>query len=368
MIAVMQRVVFYGKGGIGKSTISSNISAVVALDGRKILHVGCDPKHDSTVSLMGGQMIQTVLDAGFTNNATAAGLVHVSTTGVHCVEAGGPQAGVGCAGRGISRTVDILRKAGLLDDNSYDAVVYDLLGDVVCGGFAAPLRRDVGEKVVIISSEEVMSLYAANNVARAVVNYAENGVVCAGLILNLRDPNEDLGPVKRFASLLNVPILGIVRREPLIRKAEYVRKPVVEYAPDAPITAQFRRLAKIVFEKPAAECVLPTPLSDEAFYRLTQCEFQPSEEDLARAAVARPSGFKSLPLFNDADELSPGSLTPAKPADDAAVSWRSKDYERDLEAGRRAVKRGLVSEQVALARLTGAYPELAQALVQQDLH
>ena len=103
MIGAMQRVVFYGKGGIGKSTISSNISAVVALDGQKILHVGCDPKHDSTVSLMGGQMIQTVLDAGLTSQATAEDLVHVSTTGVHCVEAGGPQAGVGCAGRGISR-------------------------------------------------------------------------------------------------------------------------------------------------------------------------------------------------------------------------------------------------------------------------
>lgn len=362
----MQRIVFYGKGGIGKSTISSNISAVVALDGKKILHVGCDPKHDSTVSLMGGRMIPTVLDSGFTSQPTAEELVSVSSTGVHCVEAGGPQAGVGCAGRGISRTVDIMRQAGLLAEQTYDAVVYDLLGDVVCGGFAAPLRREVGEKVVIISSEEVMSLYAANNVARAVVNYAENGIVCAGIILNLRDPNEDLGPVTRFAQLLNVPILGIIRREPLIRKAEYARRPVVEYAPDAPITGQFRRLARAIFEKSTADCSMPTPLSDEAFYRLTQCEFQPNEEDLARANATRPRG--SLPVLQGPHVEAAEAPAPvvAETVDEAAALAR-RDYLRDLEGGRLAVKRGLVDETLALTRLMNAYPHFAKTLTVQDL-
>lgn len=362
----MQRIVFYGKGGIGKSTISSNISAAMALAGRKILHVGCDPKHDSTVSLMGGRMIPTVLDAGFGKTASAQDLVSVSATGVHCVESGGPQAGVGCAGRGISRTVDIMRSAGLLTDDSYDAVIYDLLGDVVCGGFAAPLRRDVGEKVVIISSEEMMSLYAANNVARAVVSYADNGIVCAGIVLNLRDPDEHLSAVKRFADLLNVPILGIIRREPLIRKAEYRRCTVVEYAPDAPLADQFRRLASVIFDKPAAMCVQPTPLSDEAFHRLAQTEFQPSEQDLAHAAATAAAAPVSPPV---AAPVGATTVTTSASESTAALSQaaRTRDYQRDLDAGRRAVRRGLVDEHIALARLRAAYPDQAAALRPDDL-
>ena len=349
----MQRLVFYGKGGIGKSTLSSNISAALSAQGVRTLHVGCDPKHDSTVSLMAGELIPTILDRDFAGDATAEQLVRVSSTGVHCVEAGGPQAGVGCAGRGISRTVDILRKADLLSDQRYDAVVYDLLGDVVCGGFAAPLRRDVGEKVVLVSSEELMSLYAANNVARAVVTYAANGIVCAGLILNLRDPVEDLGPVRRFAELIEVPILGILRRDPLIREAEYRRCTVVEHAPAAPITRSLTHIAQRLYRMPKSECVVPRPLSDREFHELARNRFEgdldrPERTMTASSAEAAPSARPEASAAPQADR-------------------QQADYARELAAGIEAVRRGLVEPSLALSRLQNAFPRRAATLAPTDL-
>ncbi len=199
-----ERIVFYGKGGIGKSTTSTNVSASLARMNKKVLHVGCDPKHDSTVSLMDGVMIETVAEKRISGDKVRPDhILETSRTGVDCVEAGGPHAGAGCAGRGISRMFELFKKAGLLDDDRYDVAIFDVLGDVVCGGFAAPLRREMGKKVIIVTSEEVMSLYAANNIAKAVVNHASNGIVCAGVVINVRDNTEDLSPVYRFAKLIN---------------------------------------------------------------------------------------------------------------------------------------------------------------------
>ncbi|MFH2005699.1 MAG: AAA family ATPase [bacterium] len=353
MLWGMQRLVFYGKGGIGKSTVSANVSAVLAGQGQRVLHVGCDPKHDSTVALMAGEMIPTVLDRGLgPGGAAAEDLVRVGPSGVHCVEAGGPQAGVGCAGRGISRTIEILEQAGLLAPGRYDAVIFDLLGDVVCGGFAAPLRHRVGEKVVIVSSEEVMSLYAANNVARAVVTYASNGIVCAGILLNLRDESEDLGPVTRFAELLGTPVLGVIRRDPLIREAEYRRTTVVEHAPDAPISATFRELAEALQAVDPAACSLPTPLGDRDFYTLARDKFEVS------------GGWEREQMATV--EAAPNVHVPADGSDSVQERQR-QEFKRDLKAGIDAVRRGLVRPEEALARLQQSYPDFTRTLQARDL-
>lgn len=349
----MERLVFYGKGGIGKSTLSANISAVLARDGQRVLHVGCDPKHDSTVALLDGQFIPTVLDRGVGTILRAEEIVTVSPTGVHCVEAGGPQAGVGCAGRGISLTLETLERAELLSPECYDVVVFDLLGDVVCGGFAAPLRRHVGEKVIIVTSEEVMSLYAANNIARAIVSYAGNGIVCAGLLVNLRDGAQMPPAVERFAELLNVSILGVLGREPLIREAEYRRTTVAQYKPKAPLTAQLQQLAQTICGIDPAACALPTPLSDRDFDRLARQRF-----------TTPPGGFER----EVSDPLPPAVPTPTPlPAEQQRAEQKRRAFKRDLQAGIAAVQRGLVDPGVALERLQRSYPEFTATLQVGDL-
>ena len=349
----MQRLVFYGKGGIGKSTVSANVSAVLAARGQRVLHVGCDPKHDSTVALMRGEMIPTVVNHGRTSVVTPTDIVRTSPSGVDCVEAGGPQAGVGCAGRGITYTLELMGRAGLLDAQRYDVAIFDLLGDVVCGGFAAPLRHGVGEKVIIVTSEEVMSLYAANNVARAVVNYASNGIVCAGLLLNLRDESQDVGPVTRFTELLSTRELGVLRRDPLIREAEYERTTVVEHAPTAPITAQIERLVDTILAVEPSACGLPTPLSDEEFYTLARDRFKASADWIARhqaAAVAPPSTAR----------------TTGAGRTETAVDSRAS-FQRELRAAVTAVRQGLVLPADALERLKQSFPELTHTLGLKDL-
>lgn len=344
----MERLVFYGKGGIGKSTLSANIAVLLVRAGKRVLHVGCDPKHDSTVGLMDGEMIPTVLEREYDKIVRPEDIVRVSSSGVHCVESGGPQAGVGCAGRGISRTVEIFDRADLLSPERYDVVTFDLLGDVVCGGFAAPLRKGVGEKVVIVSSEEVMSLYAANNIARAIVTYAANGIACAGMVLNLRDGTaESLAPAERFAKLAAIPVLGVLQRDPLIREAEYRRMTVAEHAPDSAIVAELRALADRLLAIDPAACPLPTPLSDRAFYAFAQHKFDPPAELLSLHQPAAPA--------------------PPATQSGAGIDLLRRAYQRDLKAGILAVRRGLVRPEDALERLRRSHPEFTRSLSAKDL-
>ncbi|RLB63994.1 MAG: nitrogenase iron protein [Deltaproteobacteria bacterium] len=356
----MERLVFYGKGGIGKSTISANMAACFAGLGYRVLHVGCDPKHDSTVALMDGEMIPTVVDRSYRDIIGPEDIVSLSRSGVHCVEAGGPAAGVGCAGRGITRTLEIFDQANLLSPDRYDVVTFDLLGDVVCGGFAAPLSQRMGEKVVIVSSEEVMSLYAANNIAKAVVTYASGGIVCAGILLNLRDNDEDLQPAQRFAELLNTRIIGVIKREPLIREAEYRRITVVEHGPNAPITKQLCDLGEAILAVDPRDCPLPTPLSDQDFYAYSRHRFAspPGGDGRQRwVAGARGEGTATRVVRAAA----------APPADDRRGAASRRAFKRDLKAGIAAVKRGLVSPAEALQRLQTSYPDFTRRLQARDL-
>lgn len=363
----MERLVVFGKGGIGKSTISCGISSSLAAAGQRVLHVGCDPKHDSTAALLRGKMIEPVVDRIEKIKGVAIeDIVVRSSLGVDCVEAGGPAAGVGCGGRGITRMLEIFNEAGLLDEGRYDVALYDVLGDVVCGGFAAPLRRGIGNKVVIVTSEELMALYAANNIARAVVHYANNGIALAGLVVNIKDQGADRGVVERFAAHINTDILAWIPRDPLIREAEYKRTTVVEMAPEAPISKTLRGLADHVIGLDVSNTPLPTPYDEESFYNGARSRFRDISEaelELEERAAGRP------PIIEGAAEVAARSLTggPALTAARARKQAEIAAYRKEMRAGARAVNLGLVSADEAVRRLREAFPERAGQLDEREL-
>ncbi|NVB41386.1 AAA family ATPase [Pseudenhygromyxa sp. WMMC2535] len=304
----MERVVIFGKGGIGKSTISCGISASLAAAGKRVLHVGCDPKHDSTAALLRGKLVDPVVDRiERVRGVAAEDIVVRSPLGVDCVEAGGPAAGVGCGGRGITRMLEIFGEAGLLDEARYDIALYDVLGDVVCGGFAAPLRRGIGEKVVIVTSEELMALYAANNIARAVVHYAQNGIALAGLVVNLKDPQADRQVVERFAARLNTQVLAWIPRDPLIREAEFARTTVVEAFPGAPISRALQGLAEQLFDERVDDRPLPTPMSEQEFHVAARARFR-GEREAAAAAELEAEQRQADAVLAPVALVSPASL------------------------------------------------------------
>ena len=271
----MENIVIFGKGGIGKSTIAASLSTVYALEGRKVLHVGCDPKHDSTVGLVDGALIETFMEKhtrifGVRDHGELRleDLLVKGRLGIDCAEAGGPEPGVGCAGRGISLMLEAFQDLGVLQSGRYDVGVFDVLGDVVCGGFAAPLRKGFAEKIVIVVSEELMALYAANNIAKSVRTYASNGVYLAGLVGNLKDSGKkERARLERFARILGTRILEYVPRDPAVRRAEFSRdRTVVERSPRCPFAKSVRALAAKILAVRRADCPVPTPMDDRRFY------------------------------------------------------------------------------------------------------
>ncbi len=223
-------IAVYGKGGIGKSTINANLSAALAIKGDRVMQIGCDPKHDSTQYLMHGVMIPTVLEYLRRVPADQALLTEVLREGcfhIGCIEAGGPQPGVGCAGRGIITAFEFLKKTGAKDP--YERIVYDVLGDVVCGGFTVPVRKEYADAVFLVTSGEYMALYAANNILRGIYNYdREKGRRIAGILYNERRlPDED-ERVKRFARAVVIPVAARIPRSPAFAKAEEANRTVME--------------------------------------------------------------------------------------------------------------------------------------------
>ena len=204
----MVRIAVYGKGGIGKSTMSSNLTAALSDNGYKVLQIGCDPKHDSTRLLLGGEVKSTILDYMKDTPPGERRLDDVVSEGYKgclCAEAGGPEPGVGCAGRGIISSFDLLNDLGI-DSIERDVTLYDVLGDVVCGGFAVPLRNEYAEVIYIVSSGEFMSIYAANNILKGICNYDPDRV--GGIIFNSRgDPEED-NRIRKFSEAVDIPIVA----------------------------------------------------------------------------------------------------------------------------------------------------------------
>ena len=261
----MRKIAIYGKGGIGKSTTTQNTVAGLAEMGKKIMVVGCDPKADSTRLLLGGLNQETVLDTlrDEGDDVELDDILKMGFSGTVCVESGGPEPGVGCAGRGIITSINMLEQLGAYDpDVQLDYAFYDVLGDVVCGGFAMPIRQGKAEEIYIVVSGEMMAMYAANNISKGIVKFAEGGKVrLGGLICNSRNVDNESAMIDAFAKKLGTQMIHFVPRDNMVQRAEINRKTVIEYDPIHPQADQYRTLAKKIDENDMY--VVPTPLQVE---------------------------------------------------------------------------------------------------------
>jgi len=268
----MRKFCVYGKGGIGKSTVVSNISAALAEDDdRTVMVMGCDPKADTTRNLF-GKRIPTVLDAfrdKGPENMRLDEIIFKGFNGVYCAESGGPEPGVGCAGRGVLTAADMLSRLGVFEKLKPDVVIYDVLGDVVCGGFAMPLRRGLADDVYIVTTCDPMAIYAANNICKGIKRFADRGqVFLGGIIYNGRSAVDEPSIVENFAERLGTKLVGRLPMSDLIPRAEIRRKTVIEYAPDSEVADRFRKLGLAVLEN--EDRAVPEPLSDDELDKINE--------------------------------------------------------------------------------------------------
>ncbi len=259
----IRQIAIYGKGGIGKSTTTQNLTAGLVDAGKHVMIVGCDPKADSTRLMLGGLAQKTVLDTlrEEGEDIDLDAILKEGFKGVRCVESGGPEPGVGCAGRGIITSIGLLERLGAYTED-LDYVFYDVLGDVVCGGFAMPIREGKAKEIYIVASGEMMALYAANNISKGIARYARTGGVrLGGIICNSRkvDREEDL--VRAFAKELGTKLIHFVPRDNVVQRAEIHKKTVIEYEPDCNQANEYRKLADAIENN--RDFVIPTPLSQE---------------------------------------------------------------------------------------------------------
>ena len=253
----MIKFAFYGKGGIGKSTTVSNLAAAFAESGLKVMQIGCDPKADSTIALRHGEAVPAVLDLvrERKDDFALSEMVREGYAGVVCVEAGGPTPGLGCAGRGIITALEKLEQKGAYEVYKPDVVLYDVLGDVVCGGFSMPMRAGYADKVFILTSGENMSIHAAANIAMALENFKGRGyATLGGLILNRRNVKNEDAKVEELADDLHTDIFGRLSRSETVQAAEELQKTVLEAFPESEMAAEYRALAKAVLTAGGAKC------------------------------------------------------------------------------------------------------------------
>ena len=259
----MRQVAIYGKGGIGKSTTTQNLTAALAEMGKEIMIVGCDPKADSTRLILNGLAQQTVLDTlrEEGEDIELENILKLGFGGIRCVESGGPEPGVGCAGRGIITSINMLEQLGAYEDE-LDYVFYDVLGDVVCGGFAMPIREGKAQEIYIVASGEMMAMYAANNICKGVQKYAESGGTrLGGIICNSRKVDNEFEMLTAFAEEIGSQLIHFVPRDNMVQHAEINKKTVIDHAPDHPQANEYRTLAEAIDNNKMF--VVPKPMSQD---------------------------------------------------------------------------------------------------------
>lgn len=264
----MRQVAIYGKGGIGKSTTTQNTVAALAEAGKKVMVVGCDPKADSTRLLLNGLCQKTVLDTlrDEGDDIELDDILKTGFRGTKCVESGGPEPGVGCAGRGIITSINLLESLGAYTDD-LDYVFYDVLGDVVCGGFAMPIREGKAEEIYIVASGELMALYAANNISKGIQKYATTGKVrLGGIICNSRQVDFELDLLQAFASELGSQLIHFVPRNNVVQRAEINKKTVIDFDPKEDQSDEYRKLAMAINQN--KNFVIPKPMTQDRLEEL----------------------------------------------------------------------------------------------------
>lgn len=310
----MRKIAIYGKGGIGKSTTTQNTVAALAEMGKKVMVVGCDPKADSTRLLLGGLAQKTVLDT-LREEGDEVDLDDIRRVGygqAYCTESGGPEPGVGCAGRGIITSINLLEQLGAYDEDlSLDYVFYDVLGDVVCGGFAMPIREGKAQEIYIVTSGEMMAMYAANNICKGIVKFAQaGGVRLGGLICNSRKVDNELEMISELARQLGTQVIHFVPRNNDVQRAEINRKTVIEWNPKCAQADEYRMLARAIDQNKMF--VIPTPLKMTALEKLLIDFGLGGDGDLSDAAqpkmpgmpipasvIQAPGGFAPSPASGD---------------------------------------------------------------------
>jgi nitrogenase iron protein NifH len=286
----MRQIAIYGKGGIGKSTTTQNTVAALADAGKHVMIVGCDPKADSTRLILNEKMQMTVMDLarerGSVEDLEIEDVLQVGFKGIKCAESGGPEPGVGCAGRGVITAINFLEEEGAYTDD-LDFVFYDVLGDVVCGGFAMPMREGKAQEIYIVTSGEMMAMYAANNIAKGILKYAHSGGVrLGGLICNSRNTDREDELIEALAAKLGTQMIHFIPRENEVQRAELRRQTVLQYNPGHAQAEEYRQLAQKISENEMM--VIPTPISMDELEELLM-EFgimEPDIVDEAAGAVA----------------------------------------------------------------------------------
>ena len=259
-----KQIAIYGKGGIGKSTTTSNISAALAKAGYRVMQFGCDPKSDSTNTLRGGKYIPTVLDTlREKRTVKPEEVIYEGFGGVYCVESGGPAPGVGCAGRGIITAVQLLKQLRVFDDLDLDIVLYDVLGDVVCGGFAMPIREGIAEHVFTVSSSDFMAIYAANNLFKGIAKYSNaGGALLGGLIANSVNAPYAVEILDDFVAKTHTQIVGYIPRSVTVTQSELLGKTTIEAFPESEQAKIYTKLAQTIADHTESKAPSPLEIKD----------------------------------------------------------------------------------------------------------
>lgn len=293
----LRQIAFYGKGGIGKSTTSQNTLAALVDLGQKVLIVGCDPKADSTRLILHAKAQDTVLSlaaaAGSVEDLEIEDVMKIGYKDIRCVESGGPEPGVGCAGRGVITSINFLEENGAYDGVDY--VSYDVLGDVVCGGFAMPIRENKAQEIYIVMSGEMMALYAANNISKGILKYAHSGGVrLGGLVCNERQTDRELDLAEAMAKKLGTSLIHFVPRDNIVQHAELRRMTVIEYAPDSKQAGEYRSLASKIHNN-GGKGTIPTPITmEELESMLLEMGIMKSEEEQLAELAAKAAAAESV--------------------------------------------------------------------------